>query len=127
MCVIKTLAWTTTWRGAHLLQSTSFRKLRMLRGTIPWMRILPQRRLVTGDPHMAPTATTAGDRPKTLHAAVSPAAAVAAKPVAAVLAPAGVAVVAAAALVLPKRTVVLGSAGAPTRPTKPATGLLCAA
>lgn len=124
MCVIKTLAWTTTWRGAHLLQSTSFRKLRMRRGTIAW---LPQRRRVPGYPHVAPIAAAARDRHKALHAAASPAAAAAAKPVAVVLAPAGVAVVAAAVVVLPKRTVVLGSAGVPTRRTTPAKGLLCAA
>jgi len=127
MCVIKTLAWTTTWRGAHLLQSTTFRKLRKQRGTIAWLQILPLRRRVPGSPHVARIATAARHRPKALHAAASPAAAVAAKPVAAVLAPAGVAVLAAAALVLSKRTVVSGSAGVPTRPETPATGLMCAA
>jgi len=81
MCVIKTLSSTTTWRGAHRLQSFSFRKLRMRRGTIAWLLIFLQRRRVPGYPHAEPLAAAAQERPKASRAAASPAAVVAAKPV----------------------------------------------
>jgi len=126
MCVIKTLSSTTTWRGAHRLQSFSFCKLRMRRGTIAWLLIFLQRRRVPGYPHAEPLAAAAQERPKASRAAALPAAVVAAEPVAAVLAPTGVAVVAAAVVVLPNRTVILGSAGVRSRPKRPVTGLLCA-
>jgi len=124
MCVIETLLCITTWRGAHLLQSTSFRKLTTRRGTIAW---LPQRQQVPGYPHVVQISAAPRDCNKASNAAASPAAAVPAKPVAAVLAPAGVAFVAAAVIMLPNRTVVSGSVRVPTRATTPATRLLCAA